>query len=185
MFYLQSINISYLKKKRYSCLFFCNTYTFLSCYRLGPGLGRDAVVLYIAEKAISLAKANSIPIVVDADGLFLVSQKPEIVIGYKNAILTPNITEYRYLCKSVGADESESVIDIAKRFGGLTIFQKGKIDRISNGTEYYEGTDEGCPRRYNFFCIYLFIILFGNSVDVDVVDKEMFFREQFLHSYQF
>ena len=39
------------------------------------------------------------PVVVDADGLFLVQQHPEVIRGYKNAILTPNNIEFKRLCQ--------------------------------------------------------------------------------------
>ena len=44
--------------------------------------------------------------VLDADGLWLVSQNPSLVQGYTNAILTPNIAEFQRLWDAKGLDET-------------------------------------------------------------------------------
>lgn len=57
---------------------------------VGPGLGRDAAVLELSRELIRRAKEAEMPIVLDGDALFLVSQAPDTIKGYTKAVLTPN-----------------------------------------------------------------------------------------------
>lgn len=100
---------------------------------VGPGLGRDEVLLETATRIIREVRNRSMPLVIDADGLFLVQNNPDVIKGYKNAILTPNVMEFARLKSAVGLSESSSLEDLCTKFGGLTIIEKGKEDRISNG----------------------------------------------------
>lgn len=50
---------------------------------------------------MNFARANNSPLVVDADGLYVVSQDLETVRNYKTAILTPNVNEFNLLYKTV------------------------------------------------------------------------------------
>lgn len=114
---------------------------------IGPGLSRDKVLLDATKGVIAEARKIDMPLVLDADGLFLVQNDPDVVKGYKNAVLTPNVMEFKRLCEAVGikderpkdsiAEASSETFDAAKKlakaFGGLTIVQKGKQDIITNG----------------------------------------------------
>jgi ATP-dependent NAD(P)H-hydrate dehydratase len=53
----------------------------LDCLVVGPGLGRDPLLLDIARSVILSAKAAKMPLVLDGDGLFLVAREPELVAG--------------------------------------------------------------------------------------------------------
>lgn len=114
---------------------------------LGPGLGRDQVLLDTATKIIEEVRRRSIPIVIDADGLFLVQTNPDIIKGYKNAVLTPNIMEFKRLKSAVGLPESSTVTELAKEFGGLTILEKGREDIISNGSITLKNSSQGGLKR--------------------------------------
>lgn len=57
---------------------------------IGPGLGRDAAVHEMSRELIRRAKEAGMPIVLDGDALFLVSQAPDTIKGYTKAVLTPN-----------------------------------------------------------------------------------------------
>ncbi|KAL7269850.1 hypothetical protein RUND412_007464 [Rhizina undulata] len=46
---------------------------------IGPGLGRDALMQETAGKVILEAKKRGMPLVLDADGLFLIQNHPELV----------------------------------------------------------------------------------------------------------
>lgn len=54
-----------------------------------------------AKELIKKARENDMAIVIDADGLFLVQQHPETVQGYKKAVLTPNVVEFKRLCEKM------------------------------------------------------------------------------------
>lgn len=118
---------------------------------IGPGLGRDGVTLKVVAEVIREARSRSIPFVLDADGLLIVSEDPNLVKGYKDCILTPNVVEFGRLAKSLGikvasqaevaksggsdvtSRESDACEQLSKALGGVTILQKGSHDVISNG----------------------------------------------------
>jgi len=106
---------------------------------IGPGLGRDKLMQDTCAKVIEAAREKKIPFVLDADGLFLAQTRPELVQGYRECILTPNVVEFGRLCNSKGIEVSELSEDkqsekLAEAFGGVTILQKGAKDYISNGS---------------------------------------------------
>ncbi len=41
------------------------------------------------------------PVVLDADALWLATQQPELIQGWRGAVLTPNVAEYKRLCRVV------------------------------------------------------------------------------------
>lgn len=117
---------------------------------IGPGLGRDGVTLKVVAEVIKEARAKSIPFILDADGLLIVTEDPSLVKGYKECILTPNVVEFGRLAKALGikvpsqaevaqeegdktSKESEACEQLSKALGGVTIIQKGPHDVISNG----------------------------------------------------
>jgi ATP-dependent NAD(P)H-hydrate dehydratase len=121
---------------------------------IGPGLGRDGVTLKVVAEVIKEARSQSIPFVLDADGLLLVTEDPDLVKGYQECILTPNVVEFGRLAKALGIEvksqadianddskgqgdktskESEACERLSKALGGVTILQKGLHDVISNG----------------------------------------------------
>ncbi|KAI9895602.1 hypothetical protein PsorP6_018367 [Peronosclerospora sorghi] len=66
---------------------------------IGPGLGRDSSVQEITRQVIVKAKEADLPLILDGDALYFISLDPEIVKGYKNAILTPNAVSLgQFLC---------------------------------------------------------------------------------------
>ncbi|XP_029460561.1 ATP-dependent (S)-NAD(P)H-hydrate dehydratase isoform X2 [Rhinatrema bivittatum] len=120
---------------------------------LGPGLGRDEVILEHAKGIIEKTKAKGIPIVIDADGLWLVAQHPSIIQGYQRAILTPNLMEFSRLYEAVLRDPMDSndhhgcVLRLSQALGNLTIVQKGERDLISDGEKVLVCSHEGSNRR--------------------------------------
>lgn len=90
---------------------------------LGPGLGREAETLALAE---SVAGSVTIPIVLDADAL-----QPHIVrAGGAPRVLTPHAGEYRRMAgeKALRAFASEN---------GSTVVLKGPVTRICGGDTVY------------------------------------------------
>jgi ATP-dependent NAD(P)H-hydrate dehydratase len=83
----------------------------------------------------------------------LITEKPDLVKGYKECILTPNVVEFGRLAKALGikvpsqtdvekenksedektSQASEACEKLARALGGVTIIQKGAKDVISNG----------------------------------------------------
>jgi NAD(P)H-hydrate repair Nnr-like enzyme with NAD(P)H-hydrate dehydratase domain len=61
---------------------------------VGPGLGRDPTTLACVGRVITAARAIGLPLVVDADGLFLITTSPTLIKDYPaHVILTPNAVE--------------------------------------------------------------------------------------------
>ena len=121
---------------------------------LGPGLGRDPLMQNTAAIIIEEARKREMPLVVDADGLWLVQNRPDVVHGYASAVLTPNVMEFKRLCDKMGVDpekvdggKDKACAELAKRFGGVTIIQKGKQDIISNGKDTMVCSIEGGLKR--------------------------------------
>lgn len=119
---------------------------------IGPGLGRDPAMQETCAKVIEAAKKRNISFVLDADGLLLIQKQPELVQGYKQCILTPNVVEFGRLAKSQNIDTSKGdpaklCEKLATALGGVTIIQKGKVDNISNGTHTLISDGEGGLKR--------------------------------------
>ena len=121
---------------------------------IGPGLGRDSLMQETAANIIGEVRKREMPLVVDADGLWLVQNRPEVVRGYVHAILTLNIAEFKRLCDKMGINSEEVVsrkesicAEVAQHFGGVTIIQKAKQDIISNGKETMICEIEGGLKR--------------------------------------
>ncbi|BFZ62211.1 hypothetical protein YB2330_003294 [Saitoella coloradoensis] len=123
----------------------------LHCIVVGPGLGRDPMMQDIAEGSIREARKREMPIVIDADGLFLVTNKPELVMGYEHAVLTPNIMEFKRLAEKMqvdmNGDATTLCAKLAEKLGGVTIIQKGQKDYISNGKETMVVENQGGYKR--------------------------------------
>uniref|UniRef100_A0A4X1U215 ATP-dependent (S)-NAD(P)H-hydrate dehydratase n=1 Tax=Sus scrofa TaxID=9823 RepID=A0A4X1U215_PIG len=68
---------------------------------VGPGLGRDHVLLENVKGILEASKARGVPVVIDADGLWLIAQEPALVQGYQKAVLTPNHVEFSRLSEAV------------------------------------------------------------------------------------
>lgn len=119
---------------------------------IGPGLGRDAAMQETCARVLKEARKRSVGFVLDADGLLLVQKQPDLVQGYKECILTPNVVEFGRLAKSQKIDTDEGdpskvCEKLAQALGGVTIIQKGKVDYISNGSYTLVSDGEGGLKR--------------------------------------
>jgi ATP-dependent NAD(P)H-hydrate dehydratase len=109
-------------------------------------------MLECAKGIITKAKEKGLPLVIDADGLYLVQNHPEIIKGYSNAILTPNLVEFKRLCERMKINFEDNHKDnmaglLSQAFGGVTIVQKGQYDLISNGNEVFKVDNKGGLKR--------------------------------------
>lgn len=119
---------------------------------IGPGLGRDPLMHKTCARIITAARSQNLPFILDADGLLLASTQPDLVKGYKECILTPNVVEFGRLADAMGldvkgGDKTKLCEELAKRFGGVTIVQKGGADYISNGSVTLVSEGEGGLKR--------------------------------------
>ena len=93
------------------------------------------------------AVAASLPMVIDADGIRVVLDRPDILAGSQWTVLTPNKPEYRRLVEtfakelaagssSAGSNvaETDELRALVRTLRGPTIVRKGPVDLISDGT---------------------------------------------------
>ncbi|KAI8850447.1 Ribokinase-like protein [Chytridium lagenaria] len=114
---------------------------------IGPGLSRDTVVLQTVKRVLKRLKILNMPIVLDADGLFMVQEDPECIRNYQNAVLTPNVAEFRRLCEKMNLKGSDATAENLSRSLGVTVFEKGGTDVITDGSVTLRCDEQGSPRR--------------------------------------
>ncbi|XP_070554424.1 ATP-dependent (S)-NAD(P)H-hydrate dehydratase-like [Ptychodera flava] len=120
---------------------------------IGPGLGRDDSILQNVKEIIIKCRELDLPLVIDADGVFLLSQYPDVIKDYKKAILTPNVVEFKHLYRKVINDDPNpdeplhETSKLARSLGNVTIVKKGENDIISDGERVLVCCNEGSPRR--------------------------------------
>uniref|UniRef100_A0A1A8EG26 ATP-dependent (S)-NAD(P)H-hydrate dehydratase n=1 Tax=Nothobranchius kadleci TaxID=1051664 RepID=A0A1A8EG26_NOTKA len=120
---------------------------------VGPGLGREDFLLKTAKEVIERSKAREIPVVIDADGLWLITQQPSVIQGYQKGILTPNFMEFTRLFEALhhkpvnSRDQPHSVMQLSGTLGNLTMVLKGEQDLITDGSKVYSCSVEGSGRR--------------------------------------
>ncbi|CAI4044529.1 NADHX dehydratase SKDI_11G0690 [Saccharomyces kudriavzevii IFO 1802] len=127
---------------------------------IGPGLGRDPLMLksikdvikYILEK-----HEGKIPLVIDADGLYLVTQDndvKEMLRSYPKGriILTPNVVEFKRLSDAIGkqADSHTEMGSLIAQELNCIVVEKGQLDKIfsPNGeNDMLTNNEEGSNKR--------------------------------------
>ncbi|KAL3056406.1 hypothetical protein OYC64_018986 [Pagothenia borchgrevinki] len=120
---------------------------------VGPGLGREDALLKTAKEVIEKSKTRDIPIIIDADGLWLVTQQPSVIHGYHKGILTPNFMEFTRLYEALHhepmdiSDRQRSVSQLSVAMGNITMVLKGEQDLITDGGKVITCSVEGSGRR--------------------------------------
>jgi hydroxyethylthiazole kinase-like uncharacterized protein yjeF len=97
----------------------------------GPGMGTDAQ----ARRRLAAVLATDLPVLVDADGLTLVAESPDLVTGRSAAtLLTPHAGELARLMRAdpagVTARRTEHARDAARRYG-CCVLLKGSTTVIA------------------------------------------------------
>lgn len=111
---------------------------------IGPGLGREDEAVKLTEDIIKTCKTLGKPLVIDADGLYVVSKNPGIIKDYPRpgVIMTPNKREASKLHDSVSNNNS---------FWGenVSILTKGEEDQFYSSISTYSwlSSEEGTGRR--------------------------------------
>lgn len=116
---------------------------------IGPGLGRNENTMTAVEEIIKKAKASNISLVIDADGLWMISNNLSLINGYKRCVLTPNRVEFDRLIHSVimqfpssspplledlNSDDDIRKIRAVASILRVTIVKKGASDMICSGS---------------------------------------------------
>lgn len=100
---------------------------------LGCGLGRYRTTVAAIYKVIS--KMN-LPMVLDADALFAIAQKPEIIAG-KQVIMTPHLGELAILLNQKNIEDDFDARIVAAKQAAVkykaVVLLKGHVDIITDG----------------------------------------------------
>jgi ATP-dependent NAD(P)H-hydrate dehydratase len=135
----------------------CKWFPALTALVVGPGLGRDETLQAVAERIIERAIAEDLPVVIDADGLAIVTRRPALVRGSRWTVLTPNRPEYGRLSQAVMPQaaaaapgtpgEAEHLAQLCDALGGPTVVRKGAADLISDGGCWLAMEEAGSRKR--------------------------------------
>ncbi|RCK57911.1 ATP-dependent (S)-NAD(P)H-hydrate dehydratase [Candida viswanathii] len=124
---------------------------------VGPGFGRDPLMLKSLVRIIEEIKVLNLPIVLDADSLFLLSTKPQLISNYPKAIITPNVVEFQRIAKALSIEVSlsesdkskmiEQTQEVSKKLGDVIVFRKGEQDIIVKADTYLINEVQGSNKR--------------------------------------
>lgn len=123
---------------------------------IGPGLGRDPLMQDTVAEVIRAARRENLSLVLDADALFTIQNDPDLIRGYEECVLTPNLVEFGRLAKALGVDAGGDASDedaekgckaVAQALGGVVIVRKGRQDWISNGKHTFLNDLQGGRKR--------------------------------------
>jgi len=117
---------------------------------IGPGLGRHQPVLDVVKSVIVQLRSDNIPMIIDADGLFLITQEPAFIQGYEKVILTPNKVEFdRLINKKLPQQDNVAATETAlsNALDGVAVVRKGFHDTISINNHCITVYEQGSPCR--------------------------------------
>lgn len=123
---------------------------------VGPGFGRDALMLKTLVRIIEEIRVLNKPVILDADALYLLSVEPNIIANYEKAVLTPNVVEFDRLAKRLNiksspkekhGDAINATKELSKALGGVTIIRKGSEEIIVFKDECLVNSTEGSLKR--------------------------------------
>jgi ATP-dependent NAD(P)H-hydrate dehydratase len=88
--------------------------------------------------ALSIARSQGMFLVLDADAIQVIGKDVSLIKGYRRAVVTPNVVEFKRLSEVVGVGPDTPARKraglVSRELGGVTVLQKGAIDIISVNT---------------------------------------------------
>ncbi len=109
------------------------------CVLFGPGLGTSEDIYYILD---SLVQSSSVPLIIDADGLNVLSKHPQLIEKCRcNLIFTPHEVEMSRLCGQTLSDVCDNRMEVSQSYAqqnGVTLILKGHhtIVTAQDATQY-------------------------------------------------
>lgn len=104
---------------------------------IGCGMGQSSGTLAVLETVL---KEASCPVVVDADGINLLSGHMDLVRGRRHpTILTPHDGEFQRIFPGPGTDRLASAAALARDTGAIVLL-KGHRTWITDGSSHYRNT---------------------------------------------
>ncbi|KAI8909642.1 Ribokinase-like protein [Gorgonomyces haynaldii] len=113
---------------------------------IGPGLGRDPLMLDTAREIVNQAKLKDLVIVLDADALSIVDKQ---TVDGGSFVLTLNVNEFGRVVKRLEIQQGnmiETSKELAKQLG-VVVFAKGEQDCIATAETVIQSDERGGPRR--------------------------------------
>jgi ADP-dependent NAD(P)H-hydrate dehydratase / NAD(P)H-hydrate epimerase len=110
----------------------------VQCWVVGPGMGTDADARSVLEEVL----AGDLPVVVDADALTMLAERPALVRGRSApTVLTPHDREFARFGTEPGADRVAATRALAAELGA-TVLLKGDATVVADadGTAFVNGT---------------------------------------------
>ena len=107
----------------------------VDCCVIGPGLGFEKETKEVVEQIINICNNNNKPMVIDADAIQVVGNKPDLIKDTPT-VITPHAGEFKELTGTVLKGKIENRKKTVEYWAdklNVTIFLKGSIDIISNG----------------------------------------------------
>lgn len=119
---------------------------------IGPGLGREPSTFSVIAEIIKLCRDSKKPLIIDADGLFYITQHVDAIKDYPapGVILTPNAAEFARLIgennpvEKIDATVSSPILSLGKT---ITILIKGAEDIIIDYAKMVKVVGGGSGRR--------------------------------------
>lgn len=107
---------------------------------IGPGMGTDKN----AEKKLKniLTQRKSIPLVLDADALNIISNNMDLLKFCKDSIITPHIGEFKRLCGDFNSDEEmlEKQLEFAVKYQLIVILKGAHTSIVTQKREMFFNT---------------------------------------------
>lgn len=122
----------------------------IDMFIVGPGFGRDPLMLKTLFRILEEIKVANKPVILDADSLYLVSLRPELIRGYKKAVITPNVVEFGRICSALAIDDTDTIETaqkVSKSLGGVIVVRKGQNEVIARSDSYVINDMPGSVRR--------------------------------------
>lgn len=124
---------------------------------VGPGFGRDPLMLKTLVRIIEEIKVMNKPIILDADALYLLTVDPKLIKNYEKAVITPNVVEFDRLSKALSIPSvlNETAFDkiveyterLSYELGNVTVFHKNRKDVIVKKNETLVNDFKGSNKR--------------------------------------
>lgn len=122
----------------------------IDMFVVGPGYGRDPLMLKTMIRVVQEIKVANKPVILDADSLFLLSMQPDLIRGYKKAVITPNVVEFGRICTALDIDNKDSVETaqlVSEKLGGVVVVKKGEHEVIARNKSALVNCAPGSLRR--------------------------------------
>ena len=105
---------------------------------LGPGIGQETSARRLVEMTL---KHYDGPLIIDADGLNIVSENPELLLQKKHMVVTPHLGEMSRLTGKAIADVQKNIIktakDFAEKYNVVCVLKDFRtITAVPNGRTY-------------------------------------------------